>query len=121
VSAIHLASISHFLHRRFIWLLVGSYVLAAVAPEAGLWIRSAAWGGVSAPMLMLGFLLFNAGIGVELAELKEIRREPRSLVYGLAANLLIPICFIWLVMHSMRLWHNPDEVQNILVGLALVA
>ena len=119
--AADLASISRFIHRRFIWLLIASYLLAGVAPAAGLWIRSAAWGGASLPMLMLGFLLFNAGLGVNLADLNEIRREPRGLAFGLAANLLIPIAFIWLVMHTMRLWHNPDEVQNILVGLALVA
>jgi BASS family bile acid:Na+ symporter len=39
----------------------------------------------------------------------------------LLANLLIPIVYIGLVMLTMRFWHNPDEVQNILVGLALVA
>jgi BASS family bile acid:Na+ symporter len=121
MPAPYLATLSHFLHRRFIWLLVGSYILAGVAPGAGLWIRAAGWGGISVPILMLGFLLFNAGIGVEFAELYGIRREPGGLIYGLAANLLIPIAFIWLVMHSMRIWHNPDEVQNILVGLALVA
>lgn len=72
-------------------------------------------------MLALGFLLFNAGMGVNLAELKHLRHNPTSLILGLLANLLIPICFIWGVMLTMRLWHNPDEVQNILVGLALVA
>jgi hypothetical protein len=29
--------------------------------------------------------------------------------------------FILVVSQTMRFWHNPDEVQNILVGLALVA
>jgi BASS family bile acid:Na+ symporter len=121
MSATDIASISRFVQRRFIWLLIGSYLLAGVAPAAGLWVRSAVWSGVSLPMLMLGFLLFNAGLGVDLAALDHIRREPRGLACGLAANLLIPIAFTWLVMHTMRLWHNPDEVQNILVGLALVA
>src|SRR5262249_5145805 len=35
--------------------------------------------------------------------------------------LLIPIAFIVVVAQTMRLWHNPDETQNVLVGLALVA
>ncbi len=117
----HLQTISRVLHQRFLLLLVASYVLAAFAPGPGLWIRSAGSAGVSLPMLMLGILLFNAGLGVELAELKEIRRRPRSLISGLLANLVIPIGFIGLVMQSLRLWHNPDEVQNVLVGLALVA
>jgi BASS family bile acid:Na+ symporter len=43
------------------------------------------------------------------------------LVAGLSANLAFPIAFILVVTWGMRPWHNPDEVQNILVGLALVA
>jgi BASS family bile acid:Na+ symporter len=43
------------------------------------------------------------------------------LAAGLAGNLFVPIAFILLVSQTLRLWHNPDEVQNILVGLALVA
>jgi BASS family bile acid:Na+ symporter len=35
--------------------------------------------------------------------------------------LLVPILFILAVSLGMRVWHNPAEVQNILVGLALVA
>lgn len=116
-----LASLSHAVHRRFIWLLVASYIVAALLPGPGLAVRSLSWQSVSLPMLMLGFLLFNAGMGVELAELKKLRRDPLSLVLGLLANLVIPIAYIGAVMLTMRLWHNPDEVQNILVGLALVA
>jgi BASS family bile acid:Na+ symporter len=42
-------------------------------------------------------------------------------VRGAAGHLLVPVAFILGVTGGMRLWHNPDEVQNILVGLALVA
>jgi bile acid:Na+ symporter, BASS family len=42
-------------------------------------------------------------------------------VAGLAANLLIPIVYIFCVTLVLQLWHNPDEAQHILVGLALVA
>ena len=116
-----LSRLSHFVHRRFIWLLIASYGVAAIFPGLGLGIRAIAWGPLSLPMAMLAFLLFNAGLGVQLAELKQFRHDPWGLVYGLAGNLLLPIGFIWLVMGTMRFWHNPDEVQNILVGLALVA
>jgi BASS family bile acid:Na+ symporter len=116
-----LSKLSHFVHARFIWLLIGSYIVAAFFPTAGLWVRSMSWGTISLPMLMLGFLLFNAGLGVELVALKKLRSDPLSLAFGLLANLLIPIAYIGMVMITMRFWHNPDEVQNILVGLALVA
>jgi BASS family bile acid:Na+ symporter len=70
---------------------------------------------------MLAFLLFNAGLGVEVSELKQLWKRPAGLALGLFANLFIPIAFIWGAAQTMQLWHNPDEVQNILVGLALVA
>jgi BASS family bile acid:Na+ symporter len=117
----YFSKLSHFVHQRFIWLLIGSYILAGIFPALGLAVRSVSWGTISLPMLALGFLLFNAGMGVNLAEFKHLRHNPTSLILGLLANLLIPICFIWGMMLTMRLWHNPDEVQNILVGLALVA
>ena len=115
------AKLSHFVHARFIWLLIGSYVVAAFFPKLGLAVRSMSWGTINLPMLMLGFLLFNAGMGVELSALKKLRSDSLSLIYGLLANLLIPIAYIGVVMLTLRFWHNPDEVQNILVGLALVA
>lgn len=115
------AKLSHFIHARFIWLLLGSYVVAAFFPAVGLWIRSVSFGAVSLPMLMLGFLLFNAGLGIDLSALKTIRHDPLSLLFGLLANMTIPVAYISVVMLTMQLWHNPDEVQNILVGLALVA
>jgi BASS family bile acid:Na+ symporter len=72
-------------------------------------------------MVMLALLLLNAGLGVRAAELRNLFRNPTALLLGLSANLLIPIAFIFAVTLAMRAWHNADEVQNILVGLALIA
>ncbi len=125
-----LAAVSHFVHRYFIWFLLASYVLAAFWPTLGTQIRSTSFGEVAVfgqqtkftlPVLMLAFLLLNAGLGVQTGELKNLLRSPLALIAGLIANLLVPIAFILVVALTMRLWHNPDEVQNILVGLALVA
>ena len=125
-----LARFSRFLHRNFIWFLLGSYVVAAVAPRAGLAIKNVSLGRlalfgesirVSLPMLLLALLLLNAGLGVQTSQMRHLLRRPWSLLAGLAANLLIPIAYIFAVSRTMRLWHNPDEVQNILVGLAVVA
>jgi BASS family bile acid:Na+ symporter len=66
-------------------------------------------------------LLFNAGLGVRLTQLRGLVRSPGALGAGLVANLLIPIAYIAGISMAMRPWHNPDEVQNILVGLALIA
>jgi BASS family bile acid:Na+ symporter len=125
-----LAAVSHFIHRYFLALLIGAYALAGLFPAAGLWIynvtfgRVTLWGEttrVSLPMVMLAWLLLNAGLGVETGRLKSLLRRPHVLLAGLTANLLVPVAFIFAVSVVMRLWHNPDEVQVILVGLALVA
>jgi BASS family bile acid:Na+ symporter len=113
--------ISGFIHSWFIWLLLGSYFVAGFFPGPGLALRGVSVGTVGLPVLMLSFLLFNAGMGVELSELRQIWKNPGALVIGLAANLVIPIVYIWGLAHTMQVWHNPDEVQTILVGLALVA
>jgi bile acid:Na+ symporter, BASS family len=125
-----LARFSHFLHRNLIWFLLGSYVVAAVAPQLGLAIKNVTLGHlalfgeslhVSLPMLLLGLLLLNAGLGLQMERLRHLLRRPWGLLAGLAANLLVPIAYIFAVSQTMRLWHNPEEVQHILVGLALVA
>lgn len=123
-------SFARFVHQRFIWFLLGGYVIAGLWPAWGLWIRHLTLGQIEAfqeqtlvslPMLMLAFLLFNAGMGVELAGLRELPQNLKILVVGVAANLLVPLGFIFLVSRVMGFWHNLDETQNILVGLALIA
>jgi BASS family bile acid:Na+ symporter len=124
------ASLSHFIHANFLGFVLGSYAVAAVWPTLGVWIRDVSFGTitlfgettkVSLPMVMLAFLLLNAGLGARTTELRHLVRSPLALAAGLTGNLLVPIAFIVVVSQTMRLWHNPDEVQNILVGLALVA
>ncbi len=121
---------SHFVHDHFFGLLLATYVVAAVWPGPGLAIRkvsigdlSGNWGGLnlSLPSLMLGFLLLNAGLGVKASELRNLVSRPSLLGLGLVANLAIPILFIFGVSRLLHGWHNGDEVQTILVGLALVA
>jgi bile acid:Na+ symporter, BASS family len=125
-----LAKLSHFVHKRFLWLMIGSYAVASAFPSLGLWIRDVRVGeivlfgsktAVSLSMLMLASLLLNAGLGVKVSQVQEMLRKPRLLGAGLAANLIVPIAFILVVTRAMTGWHNADEVQNILVGLALVA
>ncbi|HZY87226.1 MAG TPA: Na+-dependent transporter, partial [Gemmataceae bacterium] len=111
------ARFSHFLHRNFIWFVLASYAVAAVAPGLGLRMRDVTFGHVSLggettrvslPALMLAWLLFNAGLGVRAARLWQLLRRPLPLLAGLAGNLLIPVAYIFGVTQLMRLWHNPD-------------
>jgi BASS family bile acid:Na+ symporter len=121
--------IAELLHEKLIWLLIASYFVAAFFPRAGLKLRALQFGTltlfseqtqVSMPMVMLALLLFNAGLGVQPSQLRGLVRHPLPLAAGLAANLLVPIVYIFAISQLMRFWHNPDEVQKILIGLALV-
>jgi bile acid:Na+ symporter, BASS family len=124
------SALQHFIHRYFIWLIVSSYVLAAVFPALGLLIRNAELSAVSlpqgeiavsAPPLMLAFLLFNAGLGVRTDELSSLLRKPGLLLAGAATNVAAPLAFIAGGNVLLLLWSNADETQQILTGLALVA
>jgi BASS family bile acid:Na+ symporter len=118
------------LHQHLIWLLLAAYALAALAPAVGLWVRSQRFGTltvlgqpttVSLPSLLLALLLVNAGLGVQTDRLGGLARRPIGLLLGLLANLAVPLLFILTVSLTLRFWHNADEVQSILVGLALIA
>src|SRR5258708_5914646 len=123
-------ALSTFIHSHFLWLLLGCYAAAAIAPGLGLWIRNVSFAEVSLfgqnaqitlPMLMLALLLLNAGLGVRSSQLKGLSRIWVALSVGLAANLLVPVAFIFGVTPVMGLWLDLDEVQSILLGLALIA
>ncbi len=125
-----IAALSHAIHRYFIWIVLASYFFAAVLPGPGLSIRRIDLGGVdiggtkialALPSLMLAFLLFNAGLGVRTAELSALVRKPGLLLSGALANTLAPLAFIVCLSLAMRPWHNSEETQQILAGLALVA
>ncbi len=123
-------SVTHFIHHYFIWVIVASYFIAALLPGLGVWMREVELGSVtllqskidiSLPPLLLSVLLFNAGLGVKPRELNELAHQPQLLLGGVLGNLITPLGFILGISLLMTLWHNPEEVQHILVGLALVA
>jgi len=117
-------------HRHFFWLLISAYVAAGAVPEPGLRLRTINFGQVgilgesfclTMPLLLLGTLLFNAGLGVQPRKVYSLLRVPRLLILGLTANSIIPIAFMYLGEPILGLWHDPVESQSILLGLALVA
>lgn len=99
-------------------------------PRFGLWIHNFSFGGAdsirrnrifSLPLLMLAVLLFNAGLGAKAEELIRLVQKPLVLLGGLICNLTIPLAFIVAVSSLKHIWHDQEEIQQILVGLALVA
>lgn len=113
--------ILHFTHRYFIWILVLSYAAAAVLPGPRVWIRNVSFGSAPLASLMLAVLLFNAGLGVKTGELRRLLLRPFLLAGALFFNVLTPLAFIVAVSFLIFPWHNLEEVQKILTGLALIA
>lgn len=124
-----LGAVESFIHSNLIWIILSSYIVAAVLPGFGLWIRSVEFEGnvlgvrlhFSLPLLMLASLLFNAGLGVKAQELKVLMRRPSILFGGVFGNFATPLLFIVTLSYIMEVWHNHEEVEQILVGLAVVA
>ncbi|HEY9677685.1 MAG TPA: bile acid:sodium symporter [Drouetiella sp.] len=126
-----ISKITHLIHQHFLPLLVASYLLAGLAPQAGLWLRTLSFGDVILPglgktnfslsLFMLSFLLFNAGLGVQTSELKGLRQKPYLVLVGFLGNLLLPVILALSFHGILTCWHDPDELQNLLVGLALIA
>ena len=123
-------SLSQFIHHHLLWFLIGAYTLSAIWPTVGLWIRNIRLGDlrifnetlhISLLLLLLATLMFNAGLGVKTSHLRSLAKKSGVLLAGLTANLIIPMAYIFLVTLIMRLWYEPEEVQHILIGLALVA
>ena len=129
--ALSLSATCHWIHRHFFKLLLASYAIAALSPALGQAMRSYQLGSlhltsagtidVTLPMAMLALLLFNAGLGVKLTELRHVLHKPVILVSGLIANLLLPIAFILGLQLLLNQWHNDHELQQLLVGIALIA
>jgi len=125
-----IVSVTHFIHANFLPLLIFSYVAAALFPQFGLWLRHVSLGSISLPglgetnlslgLIMLSFLLFNAGLGIQTQELLGIKKKPLLLLVGFLANMLVPMLLILGVRGILGLRHNQDELHNLLVGLALI-
>jgi BASS family bile acid:Na+ symporter len=72
---------------------------------------------ISVLLLLLATVMFNAGLGLKTSHLKALIYHKWLLITGLTANLDYIFCISLLLLS----WHNPQEAQHILVGLALVA
>jgi BASS family bile acid:Na+ symporter len=125
-----IGTVSHFVHEKFLLLLLGAYALAAFCPAIGLSIRGICFAEVTLfgerakftlPAVMLMLLLVNAGLGVDTSELRNMGKGLAVLCTGLVVNLAVPVLFIFAMALLLRSWHNPDDVQNLLVGLAMIA
>src|SRR3954452_7572095 len=121
--------ITQFLHHHLLGLIIFGYLLATLWPGPGLSLRRSMLGhlgigggeiSVTLPPLLLGFLLLSAGLRVRVEQLGRTLKKPRVVWMGLLANLGVPLFYVVLTALGLRLWHNAEEAQTLLVGLALV-
>lgn len=121
---------SRFLHRHLLKLIILSYGLAAMLPGPGLWLKEVDLlelihlkGPVVAtpPKLLLWLLLLNAGMRARTDRIGRLVRRPGVMLAGLAANMVVPLAFLALMVPALGAWHSPDEAAVVLVGLALVS
>ncbi|WP_051939681.1 bile acid:sodium symporter family protein [Phaeacidiphilus oryzae] len=103
------------LQRRLLLLMVGAYLLAAVLPGPGSAVR--AW---HLTPILLGAVVFNAGLTARLGRLPRLLARPGTLLCGVAANALLPAALLASTGWVLAGWHNHREGQSILLGLAVV-
>lgn len=103
--------------RRLLLLMLCCYGLAGALPAPGERLRDSAW---HVPMVLLALMLFNAGLGVRVADLRAVAGRPARLALGVAANALLPLLVLPVVALGLRTWPDPAEAEGLVVGLMLV-
>ena len=121
-----IATLVAWIHSHFLWLLVASYLVAAVAPGPGLWLRGFAWGNpyageVTAPMLLLALLLFCAAAVVEWQQVWHLFERPTAMVVSVIATWLVPCVFVSVLGGLVVNLLSAEIAGGMIVGLALVA
>jgi BASS family bile acid:Na+ symporter len=115
-----------WMHDSFLWLLVASYLLAAVAPGPGLAIRRLAFtrstgDEISAPLLLLALLLFCAAVVVRGSQVRNLMQRPGILLLSLLAVWIVPGLFVSLMGWLLPAMLGVHVSAGMMIGLALVA
>ena len=116
-----LKKLGSWLHHHLLMCLLAMYALALVFPQPGIQVRNLSLGPrFSLPALLLSFLLFNAGLGIQTRDLKDTSKKIKLLASGLLANSLLPMLFLVLASAIGTFWLQDENLQTVLVGLAII-
>ena len=120
------ASLTDWVHRNLLWLLVASYVLAALFPKPGIAIRGLSFSRssgdeITAPLMLLALLLFCAAAVVRWSQLRELMQRPGVLLLGLIAIWILPSLLVSALGWVLPAMFGDTVTSGMLVGLALVA
>ncbi len=113
-------------HRFFLPFLLAVYVLAGLAPEPGAALRNLT---VPLPggheehlsLLLLAVLLFCAAAVIEWSEFHELVDRPSAVLLGLLCCWFGPAVLVAIVGPVLSRVADPEAIQGLVVGLALVA
>jgi BASS family bile acid:Na+ symporter len=120
--------LAQFVRRRFLWLLLASYALAAVWTTPGRAMRNWDWPAgdgtnlsISLALLLLAIMLFSAALLTDVSQIRVVSRHPLVLGIALLAVWLGPALLViaagWLIPPTFQ----GQPTAGLLVGLALVA
>ncbi len=104
-----------------------AYIVAALWPEGGYWLRShdlfgsesIGLGSATGVNLLLAALLFNTGLAVPLGELMQLTRSPRLILLGLSIRITTCALILLLALSAGILFHG-QLWDQILLGFILV-
>jgi BASS family bile acid:Na+ symporter len=125
-GARRLTALASWIHNNFLWLLVASYLLAAVLPGPGLAIRNLSLTPptgdvVTAPLVLLALLLFCAAAVVRWSQIRSLIQHPGILLVGLIAIWIVPGVLVSLLGWILPRLLGEYVTSGMMVGLALVA
>ncbi len=127
VAALNL-KITKLLKGHFLWWLMFAYVLGAIFPQLGLWIRcySPPINGIFGLSgivlkLLLAFLLFGAGYGIRLGRFSDPRPILPILAGGIICAVAAPVALIALIGALPVPPANREVFHCVLIGLGVVA
>jgi BASS family bile acid:Na+ symporter len=110
-----------FCHSHLLWLLIIAYVLGAISPEVGLWIRGTS--GSSGWLLkgMLALLLLNAALGFQFQQLRNLPAKGVVLATALVAGLALPAAYVACLAGVVGFWLPAESTYAFVLGLGVVA
>lgn len=121
--------ISSWTNKNFLFLIIVTYILGALFPRAGILISHTNFGIIgngmsglklSVPFLMAALLLFSSSLDVKQTDLQNLKKHPTDLFWGLILSFCTPLIFVSIASLAIGLSHNPDQLRQALIGLAVI-
>jgi bile acid:Na+ symporter, BASS family len=117
-----------FLHQHLIWCLMAAYLLGTFWPQWGLWIRGIDvvseannQGGGWLLKAMLGLLLFNAGLGIDTRQIRQMVQCWRVLLAALILSVVAPLTIVVVVGFLRPDFLEPMQFYSLIMGMAIIA